>query len=134
MGDGLQGGFHIGDVGAGAQVAQGVNITQTMQTAGVTVEQLRTVFADVFAAIKADDSMDDDEKQVAAESAEEVLQATAHAGEDPSALKRALSKAKKLLGGAWNVLATAMKSDPVQKTLGTITEAALQASIKATLG
>lgn len=127
-------GYHIGDVGAGAQVAQGSNITQTMQQAGVSLDQLRSSFDQVFAAIAADESLDADEKQIAVETTEEVLEATRRAGEDPSALNRALKRASKLLGGAWANLVTAMKSDAVQKTIGTITEAGVQGAIKSLLG
>jgi len=127
-------GYRIGNVGEGAQVAQGSNINQTMLQAGVSPEQIRAAFADVFSAIAADETLDQDEKQVAKESAEEVMTATEQAGDDPGALKRALGKAKKLLGGAWTTLVKAMESDAVQKTIGTITEASMQATIKSMLG
>ena len=127
-------GYHIGDVGAGAQVAQGSHITQTMLQAGVAPDELRAAFQSVFQAIDDADDLDDDEKEIAREAAQDVVQATERAQEDPSALKRALTKARRLLGNAWGRLAEAMKSETVQKTIGTITEATVQAGIKSLIG
>jgi len=127
-------GYHIGNVGAGAQVAQGTNITQTMLQAGVAPDELREVFTPVFRAIDTARDLDEDEKAVASEAAQEVVEATERAQEDPSALKRALTKARRLLGDAWEHLASAMNSETVQKTIETITEAAILASIKSLTG
>ncbi|MFF0945490.1 hypothetical protein ACFYE2_14865 [Kocuria sp. CPCC 205300] len=122
----------FGNVGSGAvvSVAQGKGISQTLQQAGVNQDELKHAFDDVFTAIRADQSLDNDDKEVALEIAGEVLNATEKASEDPSALKRSLTKARKLLGGAWSKMVEAMNSAAVQKTIGTITEASVQASIK----
>lgn len=126
--------YHIGSVGAGAQVAQGENITQTLVQAGVSADELAAAFAPVLEAIAADAELDDDEKEVAADAVNDLAAATRRAAEDPTGLKKALTRAKKLVGGAWGTLVAAMSSDAVQKTLATITEAATAASIKAALG
>jgi hypothetical protein len=134
MTDSTPAGYHIGNVGAGAQVAQGEHISQTMLQAGVGLDDLRAVFDPVLRAIDTADDLDDDEREVAREAVQEVVEATEHAQEDPSALRRALTKSRKLLGNAWGRLVEAMNSETVQKTLGTITEATVQAGIKSLIG
>lgn len=126
--------YRIGDVGPGAQVAQGHDIRQTMRLAGVDADEVRRAFEPVLALIDADEAMDADDKQDARDAVAEVREATLVAGSDPSRLRRSLSRARKLVGSAWDGLVQAMTSEPVQKTIGTITEAAARASIQSMLG
>ena len=134
MTDSTAPGYSIGNVGAGAQVAQGQHISQTMLQAGVAPAELRAAFDPVLSFIDTAEDLDDDERDVAREAVQDLVTATEHAQEDPSALRRALTKSKKLLGSAWSKLVEAMNSEAVQKTIGTITEATVRAGITSLIG
>ena len=73
-------------------------------------------------------------KELATEKTVAVAEGLLAAAEEPGQLKKALLDAKGFLSAsaswAWDALAKVMKSEAVQTTLATITEASVQGAIK----
>ena len=126
--------YHIGDVGAGARVAQGENISWVE---GITSlpdgDSLTRQFAALLDKIAADTSLDEDTRELAQDKTKAVAEGLAKVQEQPGALRRALLDAKSWFGSAasWvgGALGDILKSEAAQKTLGTVTEAATKAAI-----
>lgn len=126
--------YHIGDVGAGARVAQGENISWAEGIAGLPGgELLAQQFAALLGRIAADASLDEDARELAQDKTKAVAEGLAKAQEQPAAFRRALLDAKSWFAGsaAWisTALGDILKSEAAQKTLGTVTEAATKAAI-----
>jgi len=126
--------YQMGDVGAGARVAQGKNISWVE---GVTAQpggqSLTRQFAALLDLIAKDATLDEDARELAQEKTRAVAEGLAKAQESPGILRRALLDAKSWFGGtaSWvgNALSDILKSEAAQKTVGTVTEAATKVAI-----
>ncbi len=126
--------YRMGDVGAGARVAQGENISWVEGIASLPGgESLTRQFDALLKRIADDASLDEDTRALAGDKTRAVAEGIAKAKELPSTLRRALIDAKSWFGGAasWigNALGDILKSEAAQKTLGTVTEATTKAAI-----
>ena len=131
--------YEMGDVGAGARVAQGEHITWTEGFSGNPQgEELKRQLAELLVRIDKASDLDEDEKELAREKTEAVANALANAQQEPGRLRRALRDAKTFLtssaGWVWDGLNNVLSSEAAQKTIGTITEAGTQAAIKSLIG
>src|SRR5438309_5921106 len=126
--------YQMGNVGAGARVAQGENISWVEAVASLPGgESLTRQFDALLTRIAEDASLDEDTRALAQDKTKAVAEGIAKAQESPSTLRRALLDAKSLFGmtASWvgGALGNILKSEPAQKTLGTVTEAATRAAI-----
>ncbi|MGF6701115.1 hypothetical protein OKW38_005792 [Paraburkholderia sp. MM5496-R1] len=126
--------YHIGDVGKGARVAQGENISWVEGLAGLPEgETLSRQFAALLEQIDKDASFDDDTRALAKEKTTAVAEGLATAQESPGALRRALLDARSWFGStaSWvgNAIGDILKSEAAQKTIGTVSEAVTKAAI-----
>jgi hypothetical protein len=126
--------YQIGDVGAGARVAQGENISWVEGLAGLPGgESLAQQFTALLERIAQDKSLDDDTRALAQDKTKAIAEGLAKVEKSPSMLRRALLDAKSWFGSAasWvgNALGDILKSEAAQKTIGTITEATTKAAI-----
>ena len=126
--------YEMGNVGAGARVAQGENISWVEGVASLPDgESLTRQFDALLKRISADTSLDEDTRALAQDKTKAVAEGIAKVQESPTALRRALLDAKSLFGmtASWvgGALGDILKSEPAQKTLHTVTEAATKAAI-----
>ncbi len=125
--------YQMGDVGPGARVAQGENISWVEGVAGPGGESLAQQFAALLERIAKDASLDEDARALAQDKTKAVAEGLAKAQESPGMLRRALLDAKSWFGGAasWvgNALGDILKSEAAQKTIGTVTEATTKSAI-----
>ncbi len=131
--------YSMGNVGAGAHVAQGENISWVEGVASPPEgESLAQQFNALLERIAADGSLDDDTRALAQAKTTAVAESLAKAQESPGTLRVALKDAKSWFGStaSWvgNALSDILKSDAAQKTLGTVTEAATKAAITSFTG
>ena len=128
--------YHIGDVGAGARVAQGENISWVEGVAGLPGgESLIRQFGALLKRIAEDTSLDEDTRALAQDKAKAVAAGISKVQESPSTLRRALLDAKSWCGtsASWvgSALSDILKSEAAQQTLATVTEATTKAAIAA---
>ena len=128
--------YHIGDVGAGARVAQGENISWVEGVAGLPGgESLIRQFGALLKRIAEDTSLDEDTRALAQDKAKAVAAGISKVQESPSTLRRALLDAKSWCGtsASWvgNALSDILQSEAAQQTLATVTEATTKAAIAA---
>jgi len=126
--------YSIGNVGAGARVAQGRNISWVEAVASLPDGELVSQkFDALLRRIAEDAALDEDTRVLAKTKTEAIAEGLAKLDESPSVLRRALLDAKSWFGGAASWVGSALndilKSDAAQKTLGTITEASTKAAI-----
>lgn len=126
--------YTIGDVGAGARVAQGENISWVEGIAALPEgETLAKQFAAVLEQIDKDASLDDDARTLARDKTALVAEGLAKVQESPGLLRRALIDAKAYFGASalWvgKALGDIIKSEAAQKTIGTVSEATTKAAI-----
>jgi hypothetical protein len=126
--------YEMGNVGAGARVAQGENISWVEGVASLPDgESLTRQFDALLKRISADTSLDEDARALAQEKTKAIAEGIAKVQESPTALRRALLDAKSWFGvtASWvgGALGDILKSEPAQKTLHTVTEAATKAAI-----
>ncbi|SIT48165.1 hypothetical protein BN2475_950007 [Paraburkholderia ribeironis] len=126
--------YHIGDVGEGARVAQGENISWVEGLAGLPEgETLAQQFAALLEQIDEDASFDDDTRALTRDKTAAVAEGLATAQESPGVLRRALIDARSWFGNtaSWvgNAIGDILKSEAAQKTIGTVSEAATKAAI-----
>jgi hypothetical protein len=119
--------YRIGDVGAGARVAQGENISWVEGVASLPDgESLAQQFTALLERIAQDASLDEDTRALAQDKTKAVAEGLAKVEESPGIFRRALLDAKSWFGGAasWvgNALGDILKSEAAQKTIGTVTE------------
>ena len=132
--------YTVGDVGAGAQVAQGEHIQQVKNAlAGVPESDvLVRQFAELMKRIAQTSDLDDETCDLALEKTKAVAEGLANAKESPTGLKRALLDAKGFLTssvkGAWEGLCEILKSEAAQKTISAIAEGTTRAAIGALIG
>jgi hypothetical protein len=131
--------YQIGDVGAGARIAQGENISWVEGIPSLPDgEALKRQFDALLARIAKDSSLDEDSRELAKAKTEAVAKGLVAAKASPDVLRRALLDAKSWFSSAasWvgRALGDILKSEAAQKTLGTVTEAATKAAIASFLG
>jgi hypothetical protein len=132
--------YTMGNVGAGAQVAQGEHIQQTVNSlSGVAEsEELKQQFAALMQQISQRADLDEETRDMALEKTKAVAQGLASAKESPTGLSRALRDAKAFLTssvkGAWEGLSDILKSEAAQKTISAIAEGTTKAAIIAFIG
>jgi hypothetical protein len=130
--------YQMGDVGAGARVAQGEHISWVEGIAGLPDgKSLTQQFDALLERIAQDGSLDEDTRALAQDKTKAVAEGLAKVEESPGILRRALLDAKSWFGStaSWvgNALGDILKSEAAQKTVGTITEATTKAAIEAFL-
>jgi hypothetical protein len=126
--------YQMGDVGAGARVAQGENISWVEGVASLPGgESLAQQFTALLERIAQDASLDEDTRELAQDKTKAIAEGLAKAEESPGILRRALLDAKSWFGSAasWvgNALGDILKGEAAQKTIGTVTEASTRATI-----
>jgi hypothetical protein len=126
--------YQMGDVGAGARVAQGENISWVEGVASLPGgESLAQQFAALLERIAQDASLDEDTRELAQDKTKAIAEGLAKAEESPGILRRALLDAKSWFGSAasWvgNALGDILKGEAAQKTIGTVTEGTTKAAI-----
>ena len=131
--------YNMGNVGDGARVAQGENISWVEGVSGLAEgAALKRQFDSLLERIAKDPSLDADAREIAQDKAKAVAEGLAKVKESPGVLRRALIDAKSFFGGAasWvcKALGDILKSEAAQKTLGTVTEAATKGAIESFIG
>jgi hypothetical protein len=131
--------YQIGDVGAGARIAQGENISWIEGVSKLPDgEALKQQFDAVLERIAKDTSLDEDTQALARDKTMAVAEGLAKVHESPGVLRRALIDAKSWFGttatSIGHALSDILKSEAAQKTLGTVTEAATKAAIASFMG
>ena len=126
--------YQMGNVGAGARVAQGENISWVEGVAGLPGgEALAQQFKALLGRIAKDESLDEDTRALAQDKTKAVAEGLAKVEQSPGILRRALLDAKSWFGNTafWvgNALGNILKSEAAQKTIGTVTEATTKAAI-----
>lgn len=129
--------YRIGDVGPGARVAQGENITWTeglaTQPGGAVIA---AQIAQLLAEINQASDLDDASRTLAAGKTEEVANALADV-DHPSRLHMALLDARSFLGStvgwAWDKLGGILRSEAAGRIISGISEGATRAAIEALL-
>ena len=126
--------YQIGDVGAGARVAQGENISWVEGVASLPGgESLAQQFTALLERIAKDAVLDEDTRELAQDKIKAVAEGLAKVQEAPGILRRALLDAKSWFRSATSWVGTALgdilKTEPAQKTIGTVTEATTKAAI-----
>lgn len=126
--------YHIGDVGTGARVAQGDNISWVEGINALPEgAQITDQFKQILDSIEADSTLDDDNKELARNKVEAIADALANIENNPAALRVALKDGKtffsSVASGLGKAIASLLSSDAAQKILGTVTESATKAAI-----
>jgi hypothetical protein len=132
--------YQIGNVGAGARVQQGEHQTMIGDTLAALPDGdvLAQRFDSLIGRLREAPDIDEDARELAVEKTEAVAQGLATAQEEPGKLRRALLDAKQFLSGAvgwaWEELSGILESEAAQKTIATVAEAGIRASIKQLTG
>jgi hypothetical protein len=126
--------YQMGNVGAGARVAQGENISWVEGVVGLPGgESLAQQFNALLERIAQDASLDEDARELVQNKTKAVAEGLAKVEESPGILLRALLDAKSWFGSAasWvgGALGDILKSEAAQKTIGSVTEATTKAAI-----
>lgn len=126
--------YQMGNVGAGARVAQGENISWIEGIASLPEgESLARQFEALLKRIAEDASLDEDTRELARDKTKAVAEGIAKIQESPGLLRRALLDAKSWFGttASWvgGALGDVLKGEAARKTLATITEASTKAAI-----
>jgi hypothetical protein len=126
--------YQMGNVGAGARVAQGENISWIEGVASLPGgESLTRQFDTLLKRIAEDASLDEDTRALAQDKTKAVAEGIARVQESPTTLRRALLDAKSwfAISASWvgTALGDILKSEAAQKTLSTVTEATTKAAI-----
>ena len=130
--------YRIGNIGRGARVAQGENISWIEGVASLPGgESLAQQLKALLERIAQDASLDEDTRALAQAKTEAVAEGLAKVQKDPGPLRRALLDAKSWFGStaSWvgKALGDILKSEAVQKAIGGVTEGAAKAAIEAFL-
>ena len=130
--------YRMGNVGAGARVAQGENISWAEGISGLPDgESLKRQFDALLEQIAKGPSLDEDTRALAQDKTKAVAEGLAKVQESPGKLRLALRDAKSWFGStaSWvgSAIGDILKSEAAQKTLGTVTDAATKAAIEAFL-
>jgi ABC-type branched-subunit amino acid transport system substrate-binding protein len=130
--------YQIGNVGSGARVAQGENISWVEGVANSPGgEPLAQQFKALLERIAEDKSLDEDARALAQDKTKAIAEGLAKAQEEPGALRRALLDAKSWfdITATWvgKALVAILKSEPGQKALGAVSEGVTKAAIESFL-
>jgi hypothetical protein len=131
--------YHMGNVGAGARVAQGENISWIEAVESLPGgESLAQQFKALLERIAQDESLDEDTRALAQEKTKAVAEGlAAKAQESPGPLRRALLDAKSWFGNnaTWvgKALGDILRSEPAQKALSAVTEGVTKAAVESFL-
>ena len=114
--------YQMGNVGAGARVAQGERISWVEGVASLPGgESLTRQFDALLKRIAEDTTLDEDTRALAQHKTKAVAEGIAKVQESPTALRRALLDAKSWFGvtASWvgGALGDILKSEPAQKPL-----------------
>jgi hypothetical protein len=131
--------YEMGDVGAGARVAQGENISWIEGVASLPGgASLAQQFKELLERIAQDESLDEDTRALAQEKTKAVAEGLAKVRESPGPLRRALLDAKSWFGNTatWvgKALGDILRSEPAQKALAAVTEGVTKAAVDSFLG
>jgi hypothetical protein len=126
--------YHMGDVGAGARVAQGQNISWVEGVESLPDgKSLTQQFKALLDRIARDPSLDEDTRALAHDKTRAVAEGLVKAQEDPAPLRRALLDAKSWFGdtATWvnKALSDILRSEPGQKALGAVAEGVTKAAV-----
>ena len=126
--------YQMGNVGSGARVAQGENISWVEGMAGLPGgESLAQQFTALVERIAQDKSLDEDTRALAQDKAKAVAEGLAKAQQDPGSFRRALLDAKSWFGSTatWvgKALGDILTSEPAQKALSGVTEGLAKAAV-----
>jgi hypothetical protein len=126
--------YQMGNVGAGARVGQGENISWIEGVASLPGgESLAQQFKALLEQIAKDTALDEDTRELAQEKTKAVAEGLAKAQESPGALRRALLDAKSWFGSTatWvgKALGDILRSEPAQKALGAVAEGVTKAAV-----
>jgi len=129
----------IGDVGAGARVAQGETITGVEGVSTLPDGAApRRQFQALLARIEIDPSLDEDTRELARAKSAAVATRLTVTRTSPSVLRRALLDAKSWFGGAaasvGDALGDILRGKATQTTPGTVTEATTTAAVASFMG
>src|SRR4249919_1992395 len=113
--------YQIGNVGAGARVAQGQDISWIEGVSGLPGgEALAQQFAALLKRIADDAALDEDQRTLAQDKTKAVAEGFAKVKESPGMLRRALLDARSYFGhtASWvgHALGDVLKSEAAQKT------------------
>jgi hypothetical protein len=130
--------YSIGNVGSGARVAQGDNISWIEGLANLREgESLTQQFSALLERIANDASLDEDTRELAKDKTKAIAEGFVNAQESPGKLRRALLDAQSWFSGAasWvsNALGDVLRSDAAQKTINSMSEGSIKAAIDAFL-
>jgi hypothetical protein len=130
--------YQMGNVGPGARVAQGENISWIEGVASLPGgESLAQQFKSLLERIAQDGSLDEDTRALAQEKTRAVAEGLAKAQESPGQLRRALLDAKSWFGSTatWvgKGLVDILRSEPAQKALSAVTEGITKAAVESFL-
>lgn len=131
--------YTIGNVGEGARVAQGENISWVEGVNALPEgEAIARMFKELLAQIAEDKSLDDDAREISSGKVQAVAEGLAKAKDDPSSLRKALIEAKAWFStsATWvgEKIGGILKSEAVQKTIGTLAETGLNVAVKSYFG
>ncbi len=131
--------YAAGNVGAGARVAVGKNISWTEGVANLPDgEALKQRFVALLERISGDTALDEDARELAKAKTLAVAQGLAEVQKSPGALRLALQDARSWFGGSasWikHALGEILDSESAQKTIATLSEASTKAVITSFLG
>src|SRR5579872_2553182 len=132
--------YTMGDVGAGAQIAQGEYIQQVKNALAGAPDSnaLEQQFAALMKQISQRPDLDGETRDLALEKTKAVAEGLANAKKSPNGLSRALRDAKAFLTssvkGAWEGLSEILKSEAAQKTISAIAEGTTKGAIQALIG
>jgi len=130
--------YQMGNVGSGARVAQGENISWVEGMAGLPGgESLAQQFTALLNRITKDALLDEDTRALAQDKTKAVAEGLAKAQQDPGPLRRALLDSKSWFGSTatWvgQAIVDILRSEAAQKALGAVTEGATKAAVEAFL-
>jgi hypothetical protein len=131
--------YMMGDVGQGARVAQGENISwvegMTTLPEGEIIAQM---FKELLSQIVEDKSLDEDTREISTVKVQAIAEGFVKAQEDPTSLRRALKEAKAWFGtsATWvgERIGNILKSEAVQKTVSTLAETGIKMAVLGYLG
>ena len=126
--------YQIGDIGSGARVAVGENISWIEGVEKLPGgESLAQQFKTLLGQIAGDKSFDEDTRALAQDKVKAVAEGFANAQASPGSLRRALLDAKSWFGNTatWvgKALSDILRSEPGQKALGAVAEGVTKAAV-----
>ena len=130
--------YQVGKIGERARVAIGENISWVEGVSSLPEgESLKRQFSSLLERIAQDGSLDEDTRDLAEQKTKAIAEGLAKAKYDPVPLRRALKDANVWFSSTakWvgHSLRDILKGEAAQKTIETVTEAAIKAAIQSFL-